>query len=403
MHPSYKDSRDTFPGRSVAAGLRWIAVPVVCLALFGCGGESSQKTGVVLGAVFDTTGEQSGLGAASVQGARLAVDLANRGGGLFGSDIELIVVDGKSNPDSLKAGVSRVMEEHPSLSALFGLSDSDLTLDAASVAAARKILFLTSGATSPLLPAEVPDYLFLACFGDNVQAAAGAEWAYRELSARRAILLYDSTRTYPCNMKKYFQIRFSQLGGEFVEVHGYDPGNLSASLVKGLPKADIVYLAAEVSEEAIDVIDLLRKAHVDVPIMGGDGYDTREFWNNHREVSNVFFTTHAYLGADNTNESVREFLREYRQEFPNGEPDAFTALGYDAAGLLMNSARLCGSGNRDTLRAQLAATKDYHGVTGTISYVDGSRIPKKSVSIVELKNGSYVFRGETMPESVPAP
>ncbi|MEZ4678407.1 MAG: hypothetical protein R2932_29740 [Caldilineaceae bacterium] len=49
----------------------------------------------------------------------------------------------------------------------------------APAAAAAQRLFLTSGATSPQLPAQVPDYLYLACFGDNVQAAAAAEWALR--------------------------------------------------------------------------------------------------------------------------------------------------------------------------------------------------------------------------------
>jgi hypothetical protein len=57
-------------------------------------------------------------------------------------------------------------------------------------------VFLTSGATSPKLPGQVPEFLFLARFGDNVQAAAGAEWAYRQLGERTALVLHDPDQTY---------------------------------------------------------------------------------------------------------------------------------------------------------------------------------------------------------------
>ena len=69
------------------------------------------------------------------------------------------------------------------VSALFGLSDTDAVLAAAPPAAAAETLFLTSGATSPQLAEQIPTYLYLACFGDNDQAAAGAEYARQTLKA----------------------------------------------------------------------------------------------------------------------------------------------------------------------------------------------------------------------------
>ena len=38
--------------------------------------------------------------------------------------------------------------------------------------------FVVVGATSPKIPSQVGDMMFLACFGDNVQAAVGAEYAF---------------------------------------------------------------------------------------------------------------------------------------------------------------------------------------------------------------------------------
>ena len=58
------------------------------------------------------------------------------------------------------------------------------------------MVFLTSGATSPLVPLQFPLYYFMTCFGDNTQAAAGAEYAYRTLEAKTAWLLFDDSTDY---------------------------------------------------------------------------------------------------------------------------------------------------------------------------------------------------------------
>ena len=52
-------------------------------------------------------------------------------------------------------------------------------LAAGPIIQAAGIPFITAGATSPKLPDQVGDMMFLACFGDNVQAAAGAEYAFK--------------------------------------------------------------------------------------------------------------------------------------------------------------------------------------------------------------------------------
>jgi branched-chain amino acid transport system substrate-binding protein len=86
----------------------------------------------------------------------------------------MIVVDGETKPEIIAAKTRQLIADEREIAGLIGLSDTDMVLAAAKVSAERSLGFLTSGATSPLLPEQVPEYLFLACFGDNVQAAAGA-------------------------------------------------------------------------------------------------------------------------------------------------------------------------------------------------------------------------------------
>jgi ABC-type branched-subunit amino acid transport system substrate-binding protein len=74
------------------------------------------------------------------------------------------------------------------------------------------MVFLTSGATSPLVPVQFPRYYFMTCFGDNAQAAAGAEYAFGTLEARTAWLLFDDTIDYTVLLARYFASATPSLG-----------------------------------------------------------------------------------------------------------------------------------------------------------------------------------------------
>jgi branched-chain amino acid transport system substrate-binding protein len=53
--------------------------------------------------------------------------------------------------------------------------------------------------------------------------------------------------------------------------------------------------------------------------------------------------------------------------------------------------------------ASLAELEDYRGVSGTIGYQGGSRVPRKSVTILEVRGGAMAFVRQLMPERAPAP
>ena len=254
-------------GRTAGAAM----VALCAIAVAGC---SNGKGPVVVGAVYDLTGAQAPLDGPSARGARLAAEQANRNGGILGRPVDLIVVDGESAPDVLRTRTAELLREHPTTAGLLGLSDTDMVLAAAPVAARARRVFLTSGATSPLLPAQVPEWLFLACFGDNVQAAAAAEWIFDARGARTASIAFSTSNDYTRLLQRYFATRFEQLGGRVVSTVGYDPVTVDASTIAALAPADVVFLAAQ-PDDAVAVTSLLRAAGVTTPILGGDAFDSR--------------------------------------------------------------------------------------------------------------------------------
>jgi branched-chain amino acid transport system substrate-binding protein len=120
-------------------------------------------------------GSQASLGRPSFNGSILAAEQLNAHGGVLRPRVELIAVDGETNPALIAKETKRLVHV-PGMAAITGLSDTTMVLAASPVSEKARMVLLTSGATSPRVPIEFPNYYFMACFGDNTQAAAGAEY-----------------------------------------------------------------------------------------------------------------------------------------------------------------------------------------------------------------------------------
>jgi branched-chain amino acid transport system substrate-binding protein len=379
-------------------------VALLCLIAFTvplCAVGATQNRPIVIGAVYNLHGFQANLDIPSWRGAWLAADEINRTGGVLGRPIELAVIDGVSKPQVIAHRTAALLKRFREMTALMGLSDTDMVLAAAPVAAAARRVFLTSGATSPRLPEQVPDYLFLACFGDNVQAAAAAESAWSDLRARSAAVIYAADNTYTSLLQQYFRDRFVELGGAVGPVREYQPGMLD-TIAEGLAGVDLVFLATGSANEALEIIAALRTAGVGAPVVGGDSYDSEQLWQQYPEVDEVYFTTHAFLGADNPDPVVQRFRLAYASAY-GVQPDAFAALGYDATRLLATAIETAGTTDPDSVRLALAAIRQFDGVTGSMSYPATSRIPVKTVTLLRIRQGKTELFRQLVPTQVPHP
>jgi branched-chain amino acid transport system substrate-binding protein len=344
-----------------------------------------------IGAIYNLEGSQSPLDIPSARGARLAVSEINALGGIDGRKIELILCDGKSDPSKVRECAAGLLAEN--ISAMMGLSDTDMVLAALPVAARAGIPFVTSGATSPKLVEEY-DGLFLACFGDNVQAAAGAEYAYNEMGLKTCAILVDGDMEFARLLAGYFKERYLDLGGEITMeafVNDSDLGSLSRAIADEGP--DMIYLAAG-PEETGTMVETIRGAGIQTPVFGGDSLDSPLL--KRKGVGRIVFSTHALL--DENSSSTGEFVRAYRAEYGYPPENAFSALGYDAINLLANAIDRAGSNDPQAILGTLGNTSGFKGVTGEISYRSGGHIPNKGVTMILLTDGEIVGSEIVTPE-----
>ena len=378
---------------------------VAGLALAACGGGGGGDT-IKIGGGFALTGDESALDLPAANGAKLAVKEINAAGGVLGKQIDLIIHDSQYKMD-VTAQTAKQFVEQDKVQAMIGYTDTDSVLASGPTFQAAGIPFITVGATSPKIPSQVGDMMFLAAFGDNVQAAAGAEYALKNFG-KNAYLLWDKGVEYTTLLGAYFKARFTEAGGTIVLEDSYDDKatDFSAQIakIKALsPQPDFYYVAA-MPYNVGPLVKQMRDAGITGPIVGGDGYDTPDLVSVAGPAAdNVYFSTHALMEATGGTEGIKKFIAAYNKEYGHDPENAFAALGYDTVYLLVDAIKRAGSMDAKALKAAIEATKDFPGITGSITFSADSHVPKKGVTIIAVKDQKFTLGAEVVPEKVPAP
>ncbi len=403
MHPA-PSSRRQFIRRSAAAGAGLALSGSVLLPRIERAGAQESGDPIKIGAPYNLNGALASLDNPARDGSLLAVKEVNDAGGVMGRPIELIVYDGKSDLTTV-TNITKQLIEEDEVVALLGLTDTSFMLAAGQIAQDAERPFLDVGGTAPIIT-SIGDYIFMLPFGDNVQASAGAEFAAKQ-GWTACALLYDTANDYTNFLAGYFKDRFTMddLGGEILDESTYQPGDtdFSSQLTRFAnldPQPAFLYVAS-MPENIGTIVSQARDTGLEMPILGGDGYDTPLLVELAGDKSHdVYFTNHAgLLGGSAEGEA---FVTAYQAEYDRPPESAFAALGYDAVKLIADAIGHAESTDGPAIRDALQATQGFRGATGEISYPEDGRIPQKSVAIVGIVDQQQTLVDVVVPEIVAA-
>ena len=316
----------------------WIVFSLVlCLPLQSTATSTEDKT-IKIGGGFALTGDLSLLDQSAAKGAKLAVKEINEAGGVNGRQIDLIMHDTQSKLDKT-AQVCRQFVEHDKVVAVIGFTDTDSVLACGPAVQKAGLPFITVGATSPKIPQQIGNKTYLACFGDNEQAAVGAEFGFKKFG-KNAYVLWDTSADYTTLLAKYFKDRFNQLGGVIVLEDSYNNKiteySSQITKIKALPQEPDFYFISAMPYNVGQVVKQFRAAGLMRPIIGGDGYDT----GPHGGSGDRHYQYGAAVGGDGSHGAVREGHGRAGQVGP-GDGHARGGTGDDAAG---GDGGYCGGG-----------------------------------------------------------
>lgn len=369
----------------------------------GSGSGTSSADKIVIGGIFDTSGNYTPYDQPAANGFQLAIDEINANGGIDGKQVDYKFINGQSSVTENSNAATKLIEQEK-VSVIAGNCVTDDVLAGGTVAQDDGVPYITVGATLPDLPDRIGDCFYLACYGDNVQAYASAEYAYNELGARTAYVLEDSTSEYTQALSKYFQKHFTELGGKIVladtyDENGYTDFSAEISKVNALEtKPDVLFFASFTDQGGI-MLKQFRAKGVDMPVLSGDGFDDTSIAQVAGSAAdNAYYTTHVdYTSAD---PKVTAFVENYTKKYGKAPENAFAALGYDTVYLIKYAIENYANGDYspESIKKAIGQVQGFKGITGTISYENGSRVPSKTVTINMFSSGSITHVTDLTPK-----
>jgi len=362
------------------------AVLLALAPLAGCerrpGTSEQSGTGEILVGMYGSlTGDGASFGQSSVEGAQLAVEEINNGGGVLGGRrIRLLVEDDQSRPEEASNAVTKLITQDKVV-AVLGEVASRRTLAAAPVSQKYQVPMISPASTNERVT-QVGDYIFRVCFIDPFQGEVLAKFAYNDLKARTVAVLKDVSQDYSVGLTDAIQKTFTALGGKVLEPVSYSSGDADFRAILTQVRAqkpDAIFATGYYPEAAI-IARQARELGMKMPILGGDGWVGDALKNGREALANTFISNH-YSG-DNPDPVVQNFRKAYRAKF-NREPDSIAALGFDAAKVLADSLNRAKATDGPALRAAIAAA-DVAGVTGRLRMNANRNVDKPAV-IQELQ------------------
>ena len=235
------------------------------------------------------------------------------------------------------------------------------------------------------------NYIFRSCFVDDFQGVAIAKFTAEDLKLKKAALLTDTKNDYSTGLTAVLEGEFPKLGGEIVARETYQAGDNNfktqlANIKSANP--DIVFLPGYYTEAAL-IVNQARELGLNCPFIGGDGWDSDVTLKEGGKAVNGCYLTDHYFSGD-TDPKVVEFVNKYKAHYDGQEPDAMAVLGYDAANILFDAIDRAKTTEEPALRDALAKTKDFPGVTGSIT-IDKNRNAIKPAVVLEIEDGKFTM------------
>ncbi len=366
------------------------AVLVATACFTGCKPASGASAGdtIKVGEFASLTGSEATFGQSSHKGTALAVDDINAAGGVLGKKIQLLTEDDQSQAGQSSTVVRKLISSD-GVVAILGEVASSRSLEAAPICQQNQIPMISPASTNPKVTG-VGDYVFRVCFIDPFQGTVMANFARKTLKLQNVAVFTDVKSDYSLGLAKFFKRGFTADGGRIAGEQNYSAGdkdfNAQLTAIKAA-NPDGIFVPGYYTEVGLIVLQA-RQLGLACPIFGGDGWESSSLVPiGGKALEGCYFSTH--FSPQSTSPVVQNFVKAYEAKY-HAAPDAMAALGYDSAMILADAMKRAGSTDGAKVRAALAATKNFHGVTGDIT-IDADRNASKPAVILEIKDGKFQY------------
>ncbi|MBF0320129.1 MAG: ABC transporter substrate-binding protein [Nitrospirae bacterium] len=376
---------------------------ILALLLLGC--TKADENTIQIGVIAELTGDIPAVGASCKNAAEMAVKAVNTAGGIdIGGKkytIKLQVEDSAGRAEQAASAAQKLITRDKVI-AVIGPNASSGAIPASEIAETSKVPMISPWSTNPKTTIDPrtgkqKSYVFRACYMDSFQGSVLAAFAMGHLKAKRAATLYDVTSEVLKGQAEVFKRTLEEKGGTITGVETYTAGNKDFTVQMTKIKNDnpeLIFLPTYYSDVPLQVRQA-KMLGIEVPILGSDA------WGSHdllalcgKDCEGYFFSSH--FSANSTAPGVKKFVDDYKAIY-GSIPDDVAALTYDSFGILFEAMKKSAKPASEDIKNAIQKITGFQGVTGNITFHEGSGDPEKSVVILQIKDGEFKWFADIKP------
>ena len=352
-------------------------------------GAHAQDKTIKIGALFPMSGPGAYFGAQDKQGVELALEQLNKEG-VNGYKFAVQYEDSACSPLPASQAAKRLIDQYKP-DVIIGEECSDATLAIMPIVEQAKTPMINAGSSALKITDPGNPYTFRIMPNEVMQGVDIATQAYNKLNARTAVLLNETTNAGIGNAK-VFKDTFEKLGGKVVAEIGFgrDVNDFTAiaTRVAGVGKVDVIPTYT-LEGQGLKITQALAQAGV-VKGGGGSAIQLGTIWlpfgfEQKAGKAALGYVRIVQFDPTDQRDMVKNFVSSFKAKF-NADPTHINAHAYDQI-MLIGDVVKRGAKDAQSIRDQLAATKNFAGVTGSVEFdKNNQNIKMDTIHYMETKS-----------------
>ncbi|MFF7989771.1 branched-chain amino acid ABC transporter substrate-binding protein [Kitasatospora xanthocidica] len=387
---------------------------IAALSLSACGSRGDKKSGdgngggssatVTIGIDAPLTGDLSAIGLGIRNSVELAVKKANEANEVPGVKFQIKALDDTGKPGPGQQNATQLVGD-TSVIGVVGPLNSSVAQSMQQIFADANLVEISPANTGVALSQGEKwasgektrpfKTYFRTATTDAVQGPFAAQYLAKD-AKKSKVFLIDDQKTYGAGLAATFKAEYTKQGGTIVGEEHVNPDDRDFAAIVTKVKtsgAEAVYYGGEYP--AAGPLSLqLKDAGVNIPLMGGDGMQSKDFIKLNPKSAGDLAT--AVGGAVEQLPTAAKFIADYKAA---GYKDAYETYGgysYDSGWAIVQAVKAVVAANNGKLPANpRAAVVDavqkvsFDGVTGKVSFDEFGDTTNKQLTVYAVKDGKW--------------
>ena len=348
----------------------------------GTGDSCTIDGEVPIGAVLSLTGAAASYGESQQRGLELAArQLAEKGGVTY----DLVIEDDQTDPRQGITVFDQFVSQDVSLIIGPTLSNAAVQADPIAQEAGVPVLGISNTAAGVT---DIGDYIFRNSLTEQAVIPQTIAQATERFGLSRVVVLYSNDDAFTESGYEAFAAALEEEGVEVSETLTFSKTDTDfrALLTQAQQSNPDALVVSALVEAAIPLVTQARELGIDVPIIGGNGFNNPQLMADAGAAAEGVVVGAAWNSSSDNPENTA-FLQDFEAEFGT-QPDQFAAQAYAGLMLVDTAVRASCAADRESLKEALGRLENVPTVLGDFS-IDENRDAVHPAVVQVVQNGQF--------------